>query len=81
MIDLHFGELRGVAACDFLCAELAQFGLQVHQLFLQVLFGLVPEGTGFDFGRLVHVSQSVIRFQTSDIAFARRTIVETLPFR
>ena len=51
--DEHLCELGCGTAGDLLDAQLAQFGLQLTELLLQVLLVLGPQRTGLDFsGRL-----------------------------
>lgn len=48
--SVHFRELRGVAAGDFLYAKLPEFRLEVDELFFEIIFALAPELAGFDLG-------------------------------
>jgi hypothetical protein len=49
----HLCELRCRSSGDLLCAQLPQFGLQLHQLLVEVLLVLGPELASLDFtGRL-----------------------------
>ena len=47
----HSGQLRRGAAGDLLCSELAEFGLELLELLLQVLLALAPQLAGFDLCR------------------------------
>jgi len=50
--DEHLCELGCGTAGDLLDAQLAQFGLQLAELLLQVLLVLGPQRTGLDFSGL-----------------------------
>ena len=47
---LHSGEFARGAAGDLLDPEAAEFGFQLVELFLQVVFVLAPELAGLDLG-------------------------------
>ena len=49
-VDAHLVKFRGRAACDFLGAELTELGLEVDELFFEVVFAFAPELAGADFG-------------------------------